>query len=743
MRTHYGSRRLGRSIPCILLLASVAGCGSMLKNQIEQDVSVASACQEIQSNPAGYVRLDKAAFLKNLKARLIGEVVQCNLPELSDAEKLSMQSVLLCGIHDRIVLNAPAVIRENYKEKVLEEIELMRGDINSIRGNFEKLQVSFGECHDARECVKNFVRLADSQSARPYVTKIEAGYDALRGRLNKLQALLNNAEPEILNAAQQDEVQLLADAKAVLLNARNFLIRARLALTGDIAMTTRDAVLDIVYYQLSHRAIDNIEISLGRAEKLLDKADDKVYGAISIGMYFGKNGIQTAIDQASLTLVCRATDDRNEYIKDLAHAMAQAACERITDTTKSNSTYLAPMLEASWAKAVYASSDAKSHDDLALGCKDVRTRMNKTTKTQVDFSVASVKELMDKGKTFEIYMAHEWAAGLALTKVNTVEVVGALPMQATANKPSKEKKNGAQESDGDTKARSSTKPASGKDGAGETRRTTLVAMMPERSQVEALATKASAATIADLHSGPTAFKEQISYAANPGSLRTALESVRLTMIQNTQVNLQVNASQNLEVQQGSLHQSIYVAPPLAAPSLGFCSQLPSWVVCRTLPNGRFEIESPRFDNGKYKDEAVRNVLLLIARASKAMGRSYAAGITGFASSNEFDCAQVKDWIKQGGTLLFPGALASVNMQKASLYYAARQSPVTGGASCLHSAADGNQFLSFARAAWAASVFDETLDASIVVRGVIGVGAKYADRTVNMHDRKLVIDMSEQ
>lgn len=758
---------------CLLPMIALSGCGNMLTNQIKSDLTVAKACQEIQANQAGYVATSKEAFIANIKTRLLGEVMNCDISPLAPGET-TLQSVLLCGIQDSMVLNAPSQIKskkievEKKIKNIRSGLELIQKSFKLIEGDWEQTE---GNCDRVDKCVKSYVAFINKDNRPAQIQEIAARFEEVRKGFDALRDTIETAEKDILSAGQSDEIQLLADAKRVLLNAKIFISNAGRSLTGDIAMATRDAILDNVYYELSHRSLNSIDASLSRAEKLLDKADDKVYGAISLGLFFGKSKIQDGLDNVTAELVCKLSDSSDFYMRRLTFAMAQAACERMGDNSKNKSVYLAPMLEESWAKAVYANSNNEIGDEfraaLSSKCKIVREQQAKIQLTQehaekeqselvqhakkepaiasilndksknkqaaidrqtikllhnqgdgtqskvsftdkqvadkINDNTQALTELMNEGQIFRTYVGHEWAAGLALTPVNMVELV-----------------------------------------KGKQTETKLVASPPMKTDVAALALAASSTTVTEWIGGTAGVPTQNTFQAQPAMLKNAVESVNLASIQATQVSAQQNSIQNVNVAPVQSDNKIYIGGPFrSARAQDLCDQLPSWLVCRRLVGQRFEIEVPRFDDGKYQDAAAFNVLALIVRASKAGGAQYVADIQGFASSNEFSCKQADKWLRLEGHLPFTGAQLSSKRTGMSLSYQSKQTLAAGTANCANSAIDGNQFLSFARAAWTASVLDDSAGSTIEVKSVAGFGAKLADRNSNMYDRKVVIELSQK
>ncbi|MFZ6723616.1 hypothetical protein [Undibacterium sp. Ji49W] len=762
---------------CLLPLIALSGCGNMLTNQIKSDLTVAKACQEIQANQAGYVATSKEAFIANIKTRLLGEVMNCDISPLDPGET-KLQSVLLCGLQDIKVLNAPFKIeseKEKVQKAVQEKINEIRDAMLVIQTNFKSIEKNWKEnednCDRVDKCVNLYAGVILSTNGKVQIKKISDEFDKIRKHFDELRSLIETAEKDILAAGQSDEIQLLADAKRVLLNAKIFISNAGRSLTGDIAMATRDAILDNVYYELSHRSLNSIDASLSRAEKLLDKADDKVYGAISLGLFFGKGKIQDGLDNVTAELVCKVSDAGGLYMRRLTFAMAQAACERMADNSKNKSVYLAPMLEESWAKAVYANSNNEIGDEfraaLSSKCKIVREQQAKIQLTQehaekeqseiaqhaknesaiasivndksknkqaeidhqtikllhkqgdgkqskvsftdeqvankIDENTQALTKLMNEGQIFRTYVGHEWAAGLALTPVNMIELV-----------------------------------------KGNQTDTKLVASPPMKADVAALALAASSNTVAEWIGGAAGVPPQNTFQTQPSMLKNAVESVNLASIQATQVSVQQNSIQNVNVAPAQSDNKIYIGGPFrSARAQDLCDQLPSWLVCRRLVGQRFEIEVPRFDDGKYQDAAAFNVLALIVRASKAGGAQYVADIQGFASSNEFSCKQADKWLRLEGHLPFTGAQLSSKRTGMSLSYQSKQTLAAGTANCANSAIDGNQFLSFARAAWTASVLDDSAGSTIEVKSVAGFGAKLADRNSNMYDRKVVIELTHK
>lgn len=725
-----------------LTAVAFAGCGGMLKKQVEQDIQLATACQEVEANHAGRVPIGKEAFFKLVRLRVLGEIGDCEAVGGGH-----MQSVLYCGIEEALILknfdNVPALQALQTTARgslgtIGEQIRMVQDGMQLLGNAWEGTQ----DCNQAADCMQLYQQVAMASAVQ--IKQINKALQSIGAEGDKLHAAVDKAESELNSAARQDQREIIADVKRILLNMKTFLATGRRVLQGDLAQMTRDAVIDNLYYQLAHRTVDSVEQSLYRAEKLLDKADDKVYGVVSVGLFFGRAQIQASLDRAALSLICRS--NANYYWERAKFALAQASCERVNDKSPDRSLYFAPMLEASWVKAVVASSVdnrvAAQDADMALretcselyfqATSDAKRRYFWQPKNSLDFDhPEALENAFVDARTFATYLSAEWAAGIALAHIETVEISSG--RDTNPARPGDQVKrtltvaNAAPPADVQRVALAASSAVQTEFRAKKAMEETSQSTYSSKSPPTASTSSAAAAPEAFL-SNPRAMSEQVNILAG-----------RLNMVNSVENN--VRQTQNTSwnpLMRNDASTRVYVGDARAAESGGLCANLPSWLICRRRGDGAVEVESPPFSNGQFSDPSVRNMLRILAAASKSHGAGYTAEITGFASAAELRCQQVEKWGSSRGAALFEGA----KVQKGSITrFQYLDSGNALGVDMQCTDAHANHVLSVARAAWAHSVLAGA--ESIKVQGIGGQGASFADRKDNGHDRRIVIHLTPQ
>lgn len=780
-----------RCICIVLPMLMASGCASVVEKQLESDINMARICEGIQANRTGYVKMSKSDFIQMVQLRVMGNMAQCDTSALDPAiveKKFTLpkiESILLCGMTDDLLKNidekkVAKIIKENspiptnptlnefhdYLAFLGHKIKKEASDIETAFStlNDEWMRISTPD-NTVHEYVGSYVGMLNSTAANDAALKIAGSLTTISSNVEQIQVVADNLERSTAAAVTQERLELLANTKRFVFNARNFLENAQHALKGDVAMATRDAILNNMYYQFSYRTLDAIEATLSRAEKQLDKADAKVYGAISIGMVVGSSGIQDQLDKVSLRLLCRAS--QNTLPSQATFALAQAVCERTANPNRAQMSYLAPIIEKSFVKMVSLQAELNEQkrkdacEAVMDGEKNVTasaeeavpndavrnlpmaapsaTAMTSTTQVEPPYlafvsampaeqnailqkSVApkEKKTLLADRSALGVYMAHEWAARRALTSFAPVDI-GSL---SAAN-------------------------------SGRSSQKLLLASAPSRDEVRRLAMSSSAAVLTELQVG------QISVgAAGDGTLpkylydgaavRNATQS--MASYQSVQVTTSAVAMQNLTINgltaSAPQVQNLIVLPNVldaSAARANLCDALPSHVVCHKRPGGGYEIEAAGFEAGQYRNQGVDTLLHALAYTIKRTPVTYDVVIMGHASVREFSCAALANWREPGNNDLARSGLKLITdngNRYEVIFKSAAANGVTRSANCNpgRKAGDGNHVLSFARAAWAGSVLEAPGKAE-GVNDILGFGAIYASRQETRSDRRIVVQLT--
>ena len=796
MRPAFAARNWGRRLALAMQLCMLGGCATVIKEQVENDITLAQACQKIQANQAGYVATSKEAYIELVKNRVLGEVVRCGATAGTSFGKPELQSVLLCGINEDVLNAIPAssMRLSQFRKDVTGELTAIKAGVGRIKENLQLLQAAWTvpgvSCGRVDGCAREYSKIMANPVNVKAGSDILASLEYIREHMENIEEYATIAERDILAQGQQDQLQVLADAKRFVVNAKTFLTTSRRALLGDVAMATRDAILNNIYYQLSHRILDSLDTSMGRVEKLIDKADDKLYGVLSLSMVGARSTIQKNFDTAITSAMCKASDGQPP--PRAALALAQAVCERINNAAGSGKSYLAPMIEASFVKAVENGVRQAGTTERVMD-KECARKPGVTAGIMTDPKDIAAPVTED-ASAFGLYMAHEWAAGIALTKVTTVAPAGvayqppalqlskaapaslilppapagmtavaaAVPVQLHLSPgpvfmklglkqpaPGMTTASLAATGDGSTQPDAASAPEKARPlalapGAGDSH---LVAAVPERAAVERLALASSSAAITEFEAGRErgnvdAVSEHL---VDASSVKTVLNTFVSTQYQSVQVNVTSNNTQNVTVTPGATPpvQNVIIVPrslpALSEPDL--CDSFPSGTGCSRRTNGSYEIEARGFDSGSFRDPDVANLIALIGKASGKQARAFDAYISGYASTSEFACHQISAWRGVGGSAsLFPGArVSSPGRDNYRIAYRSSGGRVAADASCDGKRqADGNYMLSFARAAWVSSLLETASGAQIRTADVAGMGANYVRQQDLAADRRIVI-----
>lgn len=730
----------------------LGGCASVINSQVNSDIDLVNSCQEIQANQAGYVPITKEAFIGLVQHRILGDVVRCDDGFAGELGEPKVRSVLFCGLNEEVGRNI-ALQANVFKEFVPlfhKELLHVKDSTTKIDDAMGRVKLEWsknapdGNCARVDQCALQYSAMLRSPVIGKASGEIIVELRNIGAAIDNIQVLANNIEANVLAGGQQDQVLLLADIKRIVANAKSFLNTAQRALMGDVAMVTRDAVLNNLYYQFSNRILDALDTSLLRAEKVLDKADEKLYGSVSLTMYFSQGAIQQGFDKSIIGTVCKASNGKPP--PRAAFAIAQAVCERVGDPDRSAKSFLAPMIEKSFVTAVhYASNTDSGNDNDALANTCAATRTAQAASTGPEPSKTAGAAPVDT-LPFGLYMAHEWATGLALT---TVAQENISPQESTVLDESQKTAMAAlslQPVVGVLHPAAAAAPfavpaASSTPGASIQKR--LVATLPARESVKRLALSSSASALTEFESarGSGGYEPLKGYLTDASSVKSVVTTFLSVQPQSTLVSVNSNTTQNVNVTPivTPVAPSVFIVPLSQPQSVDFdiCANLSAGISCRKIATGSYEIRARRFGIGAFQDQGVKRAIDMVGASVARSARAYDAYISGFASINEFSCQSAAKWA-QGlePKRPFDGAeLTNTGSKSYQLSYRSASGASYFKATCDNrSQIGGNAVLSFARAAWTGSLLEAAPGAQVRIMDVVGVGADYASPTDISDDR---------
>jgi hypothetical protein len=718
-------RLLGAALALLL-----GGCSSVVYN-VQDSLKIAQQCRTLEDRKAALLRPSPADFAVQLRARLIAET-QC-----FDRDNATRRlPVLQCAALEleRNIKAASAVGADTVQMRALPQLDVVSTEMQKIRRNADAL----GDALRSGDCLAPgpidfgvpqagcYGRLLSVEAA-PGTAGVVAGdgqSHALRAMVSIVASMeaiaraiaeVEGALTLVPTSASQARTAVAEETVRFSHTARAFLRNARMTLLGDINATTADTLLSKAIYQQSYRMFDLIDQGLLPIETLLERADQKVYGAVSLSMFLLEDTMRNAATAGFEPFIGGAagSDPR------LLVPFAMAACERRADPKiVRKSPTLQPLLESAFItaldRALEASKDRKPLSEAGLAIRAV-------SRHGPGAAVGSDTAALGSGPPSN-------APGDPETTLGTLVLAEWSMRQATVG----------------------ITVAPGSDRAGTERR--LVAAPPsDEGLVKRLALSASAAQVSAGTAGQTTLYSSASAAAQSMAMANA---AAFAVASNT-ANIQVQGSSTslfglkdvpkIEVQ--VMQQA--AAPAAKAPSPDtkvphdLCAGFPLPGVCQRA-GAAFRFTVSPLPEGALGNAAMQQVLEMIAASASAANETYAAEVIGYASSSRFRCRQV-DGLKSTGDpavevrRTLPATKAGPQQVKIESK-AFRQTVACAGPDDV---IGGSVALAKARAIWAATVLLGTQASAIRLEAsrIAGVGSTFAAAPDKAGDRKVVVQLT--
>ncbi|NHZ88957.1 hypothetical protein F2P45_07975 [Massilia sp. CCM 8733] len=312
-----------------LVCCLLAGCSTLSKS-IEQRVEVSEQCRLATSQlPGGLKPPDAIASvtLGNLGSCRIGQQDQplavCSLKQI----------VARSGFKHNPTLKASAASVEEFDKAEMafrEQLAKMVGQANELDLIYQK----------------HFVNATRSTYSGNTALLNEIRNVALNGDTDR-QAL-REALDRLSRATSSLGTALELDARAELAawdhNVRAQLDQMERLFSGDLRLVLHDSLRDQVVTHVARRSLELLHGSLKAADAVLNRLDDKAYGAVSIGyLAFGPN-IQSAVNDAYGKLeevYAKRQKDAGASPKDsisntqiFMEELRRAACDRLVKGTQ-------------------------------------------------------------------------------------------------------------------------------------------------------------------------------------------------------------------------------------------------------------------------------------------------------------------------------------------------------------------------------------------------------------------------
>lgn len=266
-----------------LVCCLLTGCSTLSKS-IEQRVEVSEQCRLATAQlPIGLKPPDAIASIT------LGNLGSCRVGQLD-------QPLALCSFNQ-------IVARSGFKENTLfTASDVLQTQFKTAEGDFRSALATMA--NDARELddlyrnhFKDSLQVSYENNTEwlKAVRKLASKNEVSRKAVRTALAGLNRATSSLGTALE-------LDAKAELAawdnNVRLQLEQMERLFSGDFRLVLHDSLRDQVVTHVARRSLELLHGSLKAADAVLNRLDDKAYGAVSIGyLAFGPN-IQSAVNQA-------------------------------------------------------------------------------------------------------------------------------------------------------------------------------------------------------------------------------------------------------------------------------------------------------------------------------------------------------------------------------------------------------------------------------------------------------------
>jgi hypothetical protein len=723
--------RIRSSLFHTVWLAALAGC-TTLPNDIQSSIELASQCRQLEDNKAAVLALTPKQFAEQLRTRVLAKTY-CLGPD----NKLAELPLMQCAVAD-LERRAKASYPEATRQESMAAIQTAQASIKSISSRIESgldTLLNASSRHSCREDAGS-VRGMSACHVR-LITKVESASVTLASLIADLNLLgeevlkLQMALAQVRGDATAAQKALAAETLRFAQSADAFLRQATAAVLGDVNGATADALLSSTIYQRAYRIFDLVDQGLLPMETLLERADEKVYGAVSLSMFFFQNDIQKAVSGG----IARAVQSRPEGLTYWV-PLGIAACERIADSkVVRKSPTLQPLVERGLAEAVEKALKQSRKNQQAESPGTAMRLLHRT-------AIGSDEQVpVSFGRSSAVLAA----SGDRPMPVN--EQDGASP-------PSSSQAGGEDVSGGNLKAYvlaewavrraltgvGSTSPGNSSPGAaGASRPESLLVTPADDAQVRRQALSLSAT--------------QVSSGALTTSAGVNLYSTSLTSM--TAQSVSTAAAVAAASASNSNSQTFVIQVPNSAPAtpevitrqpLGddLCSRFPAGGNCLRA-EGAHHFNIGGWSGGEFVSEPIRDVLTFIARTASGTGRHFRGEVVGYASSAPFACRQAREWEKT------PGSEIRVRLLPAAARGQALIIDLESADKVLHAqircngpddTINGNRVLAIARAMWTAHVLSRVPATTISIdpNSIAGLGTAFAATSDKATDRKVTLQL---
>lgn len=318
----------GRCAFILLLGVLLSGCA--LKKSIQQRVAISEQCRVVTS--ALPISWDTSAPLASI---YLGNLGSCNITRSETS--LSMCSLEQIG--SRLGLLQLISPRGSDIEKAIQpELVSLRGAVSDLRDKLDALadsvkQIDATYQKDLKNIHGNYKEVTDK------LTRIDENIKVIPAQLLSVRYSLEKLRQEIqkLEAATYSQARL--ELAAWDANLRMQLAQFERFLAGDIQLVLRAGLRNQTLTHVGRRSLELLHGALKPANVVLNKLDDKAYGAVSLGYLAFSPNIQDAVNNAADNLesiyVIRKNGKSNEKkdrradLEPFLTEVRRAACENL------------------------------------------------------------------------------------------------------------------------------------------------------------------------------------------------------------------------------------------------------------------------------------------------------------------------------------------------------------------------------------------------------------------------------
>lgn len=337
---------------CRYRLLAIAACGflatgcsflsTVVKEQYELAAATDMACNEVDDTFVEPPTVDelKAQLVGRLRLQLTGVI--CSQDCTSDNEhfKRTRFDEVLSGVGSRVV-----AVRKDQEWRV----DRIRGEIANIRaalalikkaiGTVEKEleTLKIGDCSMRSACANRLLVAAGNMASmlNPDAYKRD-GAPAPHVAIERSLAKIDVEVRTIVVAIKADYPDVADQLDLAVLEAREVLRRAkqaiRLFVARDVTRLTEEFFVTNLRFEVADRVLGWFSSGLQSVDRIIDKADDRLFLFPTLILNAGGSGIQSAFDGFYEKVLAR---DLQRL--DIELAFAKAACNRLTDESRQSS----------------------------------------------------------------------------------------------------------------------------------------------------------------------------------------------------------------------------------------------------------------------------------------------------------------------------------------------------------------------------------------------------------------------